>query len=104
MTGELKRRAQALEIEDLDWYIEAYMRCCARIEDEEKRSGGKNLTRLQRNLQTLFDKIIPLLEEDKANRERARATAAAINHAVSDHHLPREMLRPYAADKPTESA
>lgn len=104
MTGELRKRAESLQIEDVDWYIQAYMRCCARIEDEQRRSAGKNLGRLQHHLQILFEKIVADIGDEKTKRAQTRAAAAAINHAVSDHELPREMLRHYADDEEPESA
>lgn len=97
--SQLKKRCEVKQIEDWDWYLEAYMRCCHRIEDEQRRSGGKNLERLQRHLQALYEKCIQGLEEDRARARKERAAAIAINHAITDHHLPRSMLRKYEGER-----
>lgn len=90
-----EQRRVVTPIQDTDWYLAAYMRCCLRIEDEEKRSGGKNLERLQRRLQALFDKLVKDLEDDRDKARKEREAARAINHAVTDRGLPRTMLRVY---------
>ena len=104
MIGPLKERAQTLQIEDVEWYLEAYARAAARFALEEKRSGGKNLERRGRHLQVLYDKIVASLEDERTKAAHATAAAIAINHAVSDHGYPREMLRDYTGDKDRDSA
>lgn len=89
MVGTLEQRARTLQIEDVDWYLEAYARAARRLETEEKRTHGKNIERLQRNLQALFDKIVEGLELDKPAQDRRRATALAINGAITDYGHPR---------------
>lgn len=89
MTSELKRRAKLLEIADLNWYLDAYMRTAVRLNDEEKRPTGLNIERLQRRLEHLFEKIIAGFQEEKAREQAARAIEIAINHCITDHNLPK---------------
>lgn len=91
MTGNLKERAKVLELEDLDWYMDAYMRAAQRLNDEEKRPTGINVERLQRHLQALFEKIDAAIEDERTRKQQQRAAATAINHAITDRHLPKTL-------------
>jgi hypothetical protein len=104
MVGNLRKRAQLLGIEDLNWYLDAYMRAATRLNTEERKPTGLNVEKLQRRLQALFDKIEASLEDEKTKTNQKRATQIAINHSISDHHLPRELLQPYGLDDDRDSA
>jgi hypothetical protein len=95
MPGNLKPRAIVKQIEDPEWYRQAYLRAAGRFSQEEKRGNAKNMERLARRLQALYEQIVRDLENDPKKDAKAKAAATAINHAVSDHRLPRILLRPY---------
>lgn len=86
---KIKDRAKLLEIEDPYWYTDAYMRCALRIRDEEAKGNRKNLDRLRRQLQTLFDKIVADIEDENTRAAQERAAALAISDALGAHHLPK---------------
>jgi hypothetical protein len=93
--SRLKPRCVVKHIEDPDWYMKAYLRAAARFDYEEKRGDAKSLEHIARRLQALYDKIVQELEGDRQKTEKAKAAAIAINHALTDYHLPRAMTRNY---------
>lgn len=97
--SRLKPRCVVKNIEDPDWYLKAYLRAAARFNYEEYRSDGKDLEHIARRLQSLYDKIVEELKDDRQKAEKARAAGIAINHALTDYHLPRAMTRPYEGRK-----
>lgn len=92
---KLKDRAKLLQIEDPQWYFDAYLRATDRLRDEAKRPKGLNAERLARRLQHLYDKCVGIIEDDKLYQQKARATEIAINHAVTDHGFPRSLCKDY---------
>jgi len=104
MPGELRRRCEVLEITDVQWFYDAYTRAALRIEDEQKKGDRKNLERLGRRLQALYDVIEKDLEAGYERRMKARAAAIAINHAISDRGFPKTLCQHWEGDDPAESA
>jgi hypothetical protein len=97
-TTSLRKRAERAQIADVDWYIEAYLRTAARIRDQHAKPRGPDYERLAEKCQAIFDRIVTDLELDDKGRATRKAAEIAINHAISDYHCPRTLLKNYSGE------